>query len=322
MNDNIKNFIKQEAYKLGFAKVGISLPEKINGGYLEYWINSGFNADMKWFNNNKNIRLNPYKIFHNVRSIVSLAMGYYTGDVYPFNNKLGYIARYAWGLDYHIVMKNQLRKLLNTIRNNFNNIDGKIFVDTAPIMEKYWAIQSGIGWMGKNTLIITEEYGSWVFLGELLLNIEMVPDIPITNKCGFCDNCIRCCPTGSLIKPYVLNASECIAYLTVHKNDFLSKLSINRLKYIWGCDICQEVCPWNHENIKTSDLFTAQKEKLTFDFDLLNKIDNIELKKRLKNTCLRTSTKEQLIRNCEKATKGAYIGIGTPEQPTRLQSSW
>ena len=185
-------------------------------------------------------------------SFGDISMNYFTGNV---NNNIdsGKISNYAWGDDYHEIIKPRLYKLLNSIKSNLSDIEGVVCIDTAPVMEKVWAQKGGIGWIGKHTNLITRDYGSWIFLGEILLNIELEYDIPFEEDlCGSCTACLDACPTSAFPEPYVLDSSKCISYLTIgHRGDFPIGIEQKLSDWIYGCDICQEVCPWN---IKFSQL--------------------------------------------------------------------
>tara|TARA_B100001109_G_C18805245_1_gene446885 strand:- start:98 stop:1024 length:927 start_codon:yes stop_codon:yes gene_type:complete len=244
--------IKEKATELGFHKVGIARADAIEKDKqnLEEWIRRKQHASMDWVEKRKDERGDVFKYFPEVKTIISLGYNYYVGkDQSALNSKYKF-SNYAWGEDYHEVLKEKLFLLLQLVKKANPTVKGLVCVDTAPIMEKVWAQKAGLGWQGKHTNLITKDYGSWIFLGELLLDIELEPDPPfLDDLCGTCTACIDACPTMAL-QEYKLDANKCISYLTIeHRGDFHS--GQNDLDgWIYGCDICQEVCPWN---IKFSD---------------------------------------------------------------------
>ncbi|RMH66395.1 MAG: tRNA epoxyqueuosine(34) reductase QueG [Calditrichaeota bacterium] len=243
----LTRIIKEKARALGFDKVGVAgagpLPK---ADFLKEWLSRGHHGQMTWMENYVEKRMDVRKLYPQARSVVAVAMNYYT----PFEHNpapdSAKISRYAWGRDYHRIMKKKLKHLLREIRELDPELDGRLFVDTAPIQDKLWAEQAGIGWQGKNTNIISREYGSWLFLGELVLNRELVYDRPIRDFCGSCTACIDACPTDALT-PYRLAAEKCLSYITIEMWDRPIPASIqSRMEgWVFGCDICQDVCPWN-----------------------------------------------------------------------------
>ena len=242
--------IKRKALELGFQKVGIARAERLNeeGEHLGEWLRRGYHGTMGWMEKNVEKRTNPSAILPDVKSIVSVAMNYNSGHLHSDDENVGKISRYAWGDDYHDVLGSRLEKLLEFIREREPNAQGKMYVDTGPVMDKVWAQRAGIGWIGKHTNVITPEYGSWVFLGEIILNVELDFDMPATDHCGSCTLCIEACPMQAIVEPYVLDANRCISYLTIeHRGSIPDELSEQFDGWIYGCDICQDVCPWNEK---------------------------------------------------------------------------
>ncbi len=244
-----KERIRNKALELGFSKIGFTTPEKIKGDFLLDWLSRGAEAGMAYMRRNIHLRLNPKEIFPPVKTIISLAVNYYPGEV---NYRRAKISRYALGRDYHRVMKKMMRRLFGFIRREFPGVEGRFFVDSAPVLEREIARKAGLGWIGKNTMLITRQYGSWVFLGEIFISVELPPDEPFReNYCGTCNRCIEACPTGAL-KPYFLDARLCLSYITVeHKGEIPEIYRERNMGWIFGCDICQEVCPWNRKAVKT-----------------------------------------------------------------------
>ncbi len=241
--------LEEKARTLGFLKVGLLPVEHITIARdgLAQWLGLGYHGEMQWMADHLDKRLDPGSLMPDTKSILCVALNYYPGAVAANQLK---VARYAQGDDYHHVLKDKLKALLQWLQAFDDTIAGRPLVDSAPIMEKTLAVQAGIGWQGKHSNIITPEAGSWVFLGELLLNITF-PDaptpIPVRNFCGSCTRCITACPTQAITEPYVVDATRCISYWTIeYKGDTIPQpIAENMAGWIFGCDICQEVCPWN-----------------------------------------------------------------------------
>lgn len=241
----LTEFIKGRTVSLGFDRVGVTRAGSLGseGGLLRTWILRGYHGTMEWMRLREEERRDTGRYFPEGKSVVSAAINYYHGLARgPLK-----VSNYAWGDDYHRVLKEKLRRLLTEIRQMFPDVRGMVCVDTSPVMEKAWAQRAGIGWLGKHTNIITRDFGSWVFLGELILDVELEYDPPFDQDlCGSCTACLEACPTGAIVDDYVLDANRCISYLTIeHRGDFPATASGDLHGWIYGCDICQEVCPWN-----------------------------------------------------------------------------
>lgn len=238
-----KEKIRAKALSLGFSKAGFTTPERIKGEFLLHWLKSKAEAGMAYMRRNVELRLDPRKLFPPVKTIISLAVNYFPGEI---NYKELKISRYALGRDYHRVLKGMMKKLFAFIKTLYPEAEARFFVDSAPVLERELARKAGIGWIGKNTMLITKEFGSWIFLGEIFVSIELPPDSPVnTNFCGTCNACIRACPTGAL-RPYFLDSKRCLSYITVeHREEIPDIYAKENEGWIFGCDICQEVCPWN-----------------------------------------------------------------------------
>ncbi|WP_107666217.1 tRNA epoxyqueuosine(34) reductase QueG [Cyanothece sp. BG0011] len=254
--------IKQKALEIGFHKVGIA---RIDTNYqdhavarLQAWLALGYQADMAWMHNPK--RFDIRQCMPDVQSVISVALNYYTPHQHSEDKKQGKISRYGWGRDYHKVMQKKLKALSQWLENEENGVKIRYYVDTGPIQDKVWAQRSGIGWIAKNSNVITREYGSWVFLGEILTNLNLIPDRPHTEHCGTCTRCIEACPTDAIAHPFVVDANRCIAYHTIENRDEqLPKAIADHLQgWVAGCDICQEVCPWNQRFSQETDLSDFQ----------------------------------------------------------------
>lgn len=246
----ITNKIKEKAIEIGFDKVRIVRAEPLEAerSHFEEWLRDGRSADMLWMEREPEKRTDPRILMPGARSIVAVALNYFTPHEHPSDLSFGKISRYAWGDDYHEILKAKLRELLDRITAEIPECEGKACVDTAPIMDKAWAVRSGIGWLGKHSNVITPEFGSWVFLGELLLNIELeYDDGPMAEHCGTCTACIDACPTDAIVGPYVVDSARCLSYVTIESraDDIPADIAENMEGWFYGCDICQDVCPWN-----------------------------------------------------------------------------
>jgi len=250
----LNKIIKKESEKLGFNYVGFTAPDNQNNSYLDKWLDLKYHASMNWINTSKDKRKDIYKYFPEVKTIISFAYNYYTGSNDNENSKYK-ISNYSLGDDYHDVIKKKLYQIITKINKYNENFKYKVCVDTAPVMEKYWAQKSGLGWIGKHTNLINRNIGSWFFISEILLDFELEYDDPfIEDLCGTCNRCIESCPTDAIVDEYVLDANKCISYLTIeHRGDFPEQYKDNLDNWIYGCDICQDVCPWNKKFSLISD---------------------------------------------------------------------
>ena len=249
------DIIKEKAIELGFHKVGIAKAAKTKQEQerLNQWLDQKKHADMEWIENRKSERGNIFNYFSEAKTVISLGMNYYVGKGQSDLTSDFKFSNYAWGDDYHLVIKSKLFSLLEFIKNKKPNVKGLVCVDTAPIMEKVWAQRAGLGWQGKHTNLISTDFGSWLFLGEIIIDFELEPDDPFTKDlCGSCTACIDACPTHALGE-YELDSGKCISYLTIeHRGDFIEGHD-DLDGWIYGCDICQEVCPWNISFSKISE---------------------------------------------------------------------
>lgn len=242
--------IRQKALEMGFTKVGIveavTLSEEALR--LQEWLNNNFHGQMEYMLRHANLRIDPHNLMPSARSVVCVALNYYSPEKHSASSDAAKISRYAWGDDYHDVLRDKLKELLTWIQSQWPETEGRICVDSAPAMDKAWAVRAGIGWLGKHTNVITRDYGSWVFLGELLLSIPLEYDSHMEpDHCGKCTACLDACPTQAIIEPYKLDATKCISYGTIElKSEHLPEpIQSNTEGWVFGCDICQDVCPWN-----------------------------------------------------------------------------
>lgn len=247
--------IKKFALEQGFMACGISKVEELTeeSVYLSNWLDNNMHGEMHYMANHFEKRINPAKLVEGAKSVVSVLLNYYNEDSEIENHELQ-ISKYAWGEDYHIVLKEKLFELFDFIKEKEPSVNGRAFVDSAPVMDKVWAQRAGLGWIGKNTCLIRKNEGSFFFIGELILDIEIPEDKPAKNYCGNCTKCLDACPSGALSKPYVLDSRKCISYLTIElKSDIPDNLRLKNHPYVFGCDICQKVCPWNRFSKKASE---------------------------------------------------------------------
>ena len=242
--------IKLRALELGFTKVGIARCEPLvdEGKRLSEWLGYGYHASMSWMERDTEKRIDPSKIVPGATSVISVALNYYTPNKHSEEPGMGKISRYAWGDDYHQVMTVRLKQFWNWLVEQFPGIEGRYYVDTGPVMEKVWAQRAGLGWIGKHTNLITDDFGSWVFLGEIISTLEAEPDQPGTDHCGTCTLCIEACPTAAIVQPYLVDSNRCISYLTIEHRGSIDHSEARQFDgWIYGCDICQDVCPWNQK---------------------------------------------------------------------------
>ena len=250
--------IKTCALQLGFHKVGIvpAQPLAPEGAQLQEWLARGYQGEMNWMARDPEERADPRRLFPEARSVVVVALNYYTPPAHLDHPDTGKVSRYAWGDDYHEVIGDKLRALLTWTKRQWPEAEGKICVDIQPVMDKAWAQRAGLGWIGKHTNLITEEYGSWVFIGELLLNIELEYDRDqVADQCGSCTLCIDACPTNAIVEPYVLDANRCISHATIESRApaIREDVAADLEGWLYGCDICQDVCPWNQMTPATAE---------------------------------------------------------------------
>ena len=248
--------IRNRALELGFNAVGVTPAEKLLPEHerLQRWLARGFHGEMAWMGRDPELRGDPRLLFPGARSVVVVVLNYFKPQQHTNSPGTGKVSRYAWGDDYHDVVGDRLRELLNWIKQRCPEADGKVCVDIQSTMDKAWAVRAGLGWMGKHTNVITQGYGSWVFIGELLLNLELEYDREeVADQCGSCTLCIDACPTGAIVEPYLVNSNLCISHATIESRapEIRADVAGHLEGWIYGCDICQDVCPWNHTATKT-----------------------------------------------------------------------
>ncbi len=238
--------IKAEAKRLGFMSCGISKAEFLEqeAPRLEKWLNQNMHGEMSYMENHFDKRLDPTKLVTGSKSVISLLLNYYPSELQREDTYK--ISKYAYGIDYHFVIKEKLKQLLQFIQQEIGEVDGRAFVDSAPVLDKAWAAKSGLGWIGKNSNLLTKQVGSFYFIAELIVDLELEYDTPVTDHCGSCTACIDACPTQAIVEPYKVDGSKCISYFTIElKNELPNSYKDQFDDWMFGCDVCQDVCPWN-----------------------------------------------------------------------------
>jgi epoxyqueuosine reductase len=300
--------IKAKAAELGFAKVGIARADALTeeGVRLHEWLARRYHGTMEWMERSIEKRVDPRLILPGAKSVISLAMNYYADVRHSNDPGVGKISRYAWGDDYHLVATPRIQSLLDCIKSENPDIDARIYVDTGPVMDKAWAVKSGIGWLGKHTNVITKEYGSWVFLGEVILDAELEYDEPIADFCGTCRACIDACPTGAIVEPYVLDSNKCISYLTIeHRGEIPGELRPKFENWVYGCDICQDVCPWNSFQQQTrEEAFVPREVNVSPKLEELEHMTGEEFSRRFRRSPVKRTKLEGLRRNARAVLDG------------------
>jgi len=293
--------IKSEAKKLGFLFCGISKAEFLEeeAPRLEAWLKKGMHGEMGYMENHFDKRLDPRLLVDGAKSVISLGLNYFTDSVQsdPTGPK---ISMYAYGDDYHQVIKDKLKQLLEIINEKIGHLNGRAFVDSAPVLDKAWAKKAGLGWVGKNTNLISKKTGSFFFLAELIVDLELEYDIaPAADHCGTCTNCIDACPTEAIVAPYVVDGSRCISYLTIElKNEIPQEFKGKMDNWMFGCDICQVVCPWNKFSVLNNEpAFTPHPSLLDLNRKDWEDITEDVFQKVFKNSAVKRTKFSGLKRN-------------------------
>ncbi len=293
--------IKAESKRLGFLSCGISKAGFLeeDAPRLENWLHKNYQGKMSYMENNFDKRLNPTLLVDDSKSVVSLLLNYYPSEE---QNKDSYrISKYAYGQDYHFVIKEKLKELLNVIQTEIGEVSGRAFVDSAPVLDKAWAAKSGLGWIGKNSNLITQKVGSFYFIAELIIDLELEYDYAITDHCGTCTACIDSCPTDAIVSPYIVDGSKCISYFTIELKENLPHEMKGKFDdWIFGCDVCQDVCPWNRFSKPHKEpLFNPNLESLSFTKKDWEEITEDVFKKVFKNSAIKRTKIEGLKRNID-----------------------
>ena len=293
------SIIKQEAQRLGFLSCGISkacfLEEEVPR--LENWLNNNMHGQMSYMENHFDKRLNPTLLVDGAKSVISLLLNYFPSEL---QNEHSYkISKYAYGQDYHHVIKEKLKELLHFIQTEIGEVSGRAFVDSAPVLDKAWAAKSGLGWVGKNSNLITQKVGSFYFIAELIVDLELDYDTPTTDHCGSCTACLDACPTGAIVAPYVVDGSKCISYFTIELKDNLPQEMKGKFDdWMFGCDVCQDVCPWNRFSKPHNEpLFQANSDILNFSKSDWEEITIDTFQKVFRNSAVKRTKYDGFLRN-------------------------
>jgi epoxyqueuosine reductase len=303
MEVSLTQRLKMKADELGFSAIGIVPAEVLNeeGSHVHEWLARGYHASMRWLERDAEKRVDVTKVLPNAKSVLCVALNYYTPSRHADSPAIGKISRYAWGDDYHDVVTTRLEKLYEFIKSEIPGVTGKIYVDTGPVMEKVWAARAGIGWVGKHTNVITKKFGSWVFLGEILIDAELEYDTPMLDHCGTCTACLDACPTQAIIQPYVLDTNKCISYLTIeHRGELPKEIVSNFQNWIYGCDICQDVCPWNRFQVETEEpAFQPREANLAPPLTEVAELTQSEFSSRFRKSPIKRTKHSGLTRNAK-----------------------
>ncbi len=291
--------IKAESKRLGFLSCGISKAGFLEdeASRLESWLNKNKHGQMSYMENHFDKRLNPTLLVDDAKSVISLLLNYYPSEEQNLDSYK--ISKYAYGQDYHFVIKEKLTELLYTIQTEIGAVSGRAFVDSAPVLDKAWAAKSGLGWIGKNSNLITQKTGSFYFIAELIIDLELDYDFATTDHCGTCTACIDACPTEAIVSPYVVDGSKCISYFTIELKDNLPQEMKGKFNnWMFGCDVCQDVCPWNRFSKPHSEpLFNPNKELLSFTKKDWEEITDDTFKKVFANSAVKRTKLSGLQRN-------------------------
>lgn len=295
--------IKKKALELGFAKVGIVRAEAMQaeGEQLRHWLGRGHHADMAWMEREPEKRSDPTLVLPGARSMIVAGMNYFTPHDHTNDLDKGKISRYAWGDDYHDIVREKLNGLLEWIKEIEPECSGKACTDTAPVMDKAWAIRAGIGWLGKHSNVITTELGSWIFIGEILLDVELEYDEErVPDHCGNCTRCIEACPTDAIVEPYVVDAAKCLSYATIElrSNELPTHIAEKMEGWIYGCDICQDVCPWNRFEKPTNEpRFEPRRGETSIAIDEILEMEHESYVERFRKSSIKRAKLPGLKRN-------------------------
>ena len=296
-----KTIIQKEAKRLGFDACGVSKAEFLEeeAPRLEKWLLNQMNGKMTYMENHFDKRLDPRLLVPDAKSVISLSLNYYPSQIQ--NKEAPKISKYAYGEDYHFVIKDKLKALLNFIQDEIGQVNGRVFVDSAPVMDKAWAAKSGIGWLAKNSNLINKKRGSFFFIAELILDLDLEPDAPTLDHCGTCTRCIDACPTQAIVQPYVVDGSKCISYLTIElkesiPNEFKGKMD----DWMFGCDVCQDVCPWNKFSLThVEERFHPNAQLLSMNKKDWQELTHEVFSKVFKKSAVKRTKYEGLKRNIE-----------------------
>ena len=293
------HLIKTEAKRLGFLSCGISKAQflEAEAPRLENYLNKNMHGQMQYMENHFDKRLDPTKLVEGSKSVISLLLNYFPEETQ--NQNTFKLSKYAYGTDYHFIIKDKLKSLLNFIQDEIGEVHGRAFVDSAPVLDKAWAAKSGLGWIGKHSNLLTQQVGSFYFIAELIIDLELEYDLPTTDHCGTCTACIDACPTQAITEPYVVDGSKCISYFTIELKENIPTAFKGKFEdWMFGCDICQDVCPWNRFSKAHSEpLFNPHPELLSMSKKDWEEITEDVFKKIFKDSAVKRTKFSGLKRN-------------------------
>ncbi len=299
--------IKLKAAEIGFDKTGIVAAVALDDEqrHLREWLDRGYQGNMAWLEREPEKRLDPVVLFPGARSVIVCALNYYTGHDHANDAAKGKISRYAWGDDYHDVLREKLTALLDWIRKKDPHANGKVVADTAPFMDKAWAVRAGLGWLGKHSNVITRELGSWIFIGSIILDIDLDYDREVVeDHCGTCTACLDACPTNAIVEPYVVDSRRCISYATIELRDerLPDEIAAELNGWIYGCDICQDVCPWNRFEKATNEArFEPRLGETSLELEHVANMEHEEYVERFRRSAIKRTKLAGLKRNADAA---------------------
>jgi len=314
--DSIRSFARE----VGFDLVGFASASRMGeeGARLEEWLARGYHGSMQWLASNVEKRVDVRELLPSARSVIVVARNYYTPHQHSDAPDAAKISRYAWGRDYHRILPKKLRAIEEHIRTIDPSVESRSWVDTGPIMEKQWAVRAGLGWMGKHSNVITRQLGSWVFLGVILTSLELDADEPIPDFCGSCTRCLDACPTGAIVEPYVVDGSRCISYVTIEqkpKLEIAPELGERLEGWAFGCDICQDVCPWNRFEQPTDEpSFEPRDGMLDLTVETLRTMSDEEFLERFAGTPVMRAKADGMRRNARAIAAGERVSSGRAEE--------
>ncbi|MGQ9897631.1 MAG: tRNA epoxyqueuosine(34) reductase QueG [Acidobacteriota bacterium] len=310
--------LKAQALALGFSKVGIARAEPLEaeGKRLSEWLAQGYHATMHWMARTADKRVDPARLLPNVKSVVAVALNYDTPPRHVEAPDVGKISRYAWGDDYHDVLSEKLQALLNWVQAERPEAGGYIAVDAQPVMDKAWAVRAGLGWLGKHGNVITREFGSWVFLGELFLDIALEPETKlVSDHCGTCTACLEACPTHAIVEPYVVDARRCISFVTIESKSETPEMHTHG--WVFGCDVCQDVCPWSRFRQPTTETrFLPRPGAVAPPLDELAALTPETFRERFAGTPVLRAKHRGMLRNVAAARTDDKAATAAPQDKT------
>jgi len=310
VDNTFKIKLRDYALNFGFLDLKIAKAVELASEFelFQNWLSQGMNADMSWMEKNLEKRRDIRNILENARSVILLSYSYFTGIEYPPEDEIkvmgGKISRYAWGDDYHDVLQSKLKQITDFLKESAPESQNLYYVDTGPILEKQWAVRSGLGWQGKNSLVLSENYGSYFFIGVIISSLELPEDSSVPDRCGTCTKCIKACPTNAIVADAVVDSGKCISYWTIeakHDKAIPDNIAANLNNWIFGCDICQEVCPWNKNKPKLTDYigFRPRNELTILEHSKIANMAQEEFSERFRKSPIKRLKLPGLKRNSE-----------------------